>query len=84
MGLDAQQQHDQEMVRRAVGKKGLAAGSRQRLEALLKAKGNDSASSQRFNEFGAPVDYNPLAALKARNPGLTEEKIEEMAKEFGF
>jgi hypothetical protein len=84
MGLDAQQQHDQEMVRRAVSKKGLAPGSRQRLEALLKAKSGSSASSQRFNEFGAPVDYNPIASLKAEHPGLTDEKIEEMAKAFGF
>jgi hypothetical protein len=82
--MDAQQQHDQEMARRMRGKKGLAAGSRQRLEALLKAKGGSSDSSQRFDEFGAPVDYNPLAALKARNPGLTDKEIEEMAEEHGF
>jgi hypothetical protein len=84
MGLDAQQQHDQEMARRMRGKKGLSAGSRQRLEALLKAKSGSSASSQRFDEFGAPVDYNPLARLKAENPGLTDEEIDKHAAEHGF
>ncbi len=69
--MDAQQQHDRSLVRKL--KKLNLAGSRQRLEALLKAK---NATLSDWSD--------PLASVLRENPTLTRAKAEEMVRQYGF
>ena len=66
--MDAQQQHDHSRA-----KKLTLSGSRQRLEALLKAK-NVTLSDW----------IDPYAQLLQEHPSLTREKITQMIEEYGF
>ncbi len=69
--MDAQQQHDRSLVRKL--KKLNLTGSRQRLEALLKAK------------HAKPSDWSdPLAWVLRENPTLTRAEAEKMVEEYGF
>ena len=74
MGLSAQEQHDRHMQR--MRQKRLQ-GSRRRLEHLLASKGIASDNPENDN-------YDWVGALIRRNPGLTREKVAEMAEAFGF
>ena len=69
--MDAQQQHDRSLVRKL--KKLNLAGSRQRLEALLKAK---HATLSDWSD--------PLASVLRQNPTLTRAQAEKMVEEYGF
>ena len=69
--MDAQQQHDRSLVRKL--KKLNLAGSRQRLEALLKAK------HATLNDWS-----DPLASVLRQNPTLTRADAEEMVRQYGF
>ena len=69
--MDAQQQHDRSLVRK-LNKLNLA-GSRQRLEALLKAK------HATLNDWS-----DPLASVLRQNPTLTRAEAEKMVEEYGF
>ena len=69
--MDAQQQHDRSLVRKL--KKLNLAGSRQRLEALLKAK---HATLSDWSD--------PLASVLRQNPTLTRAQAEEMVSQYGF
>lgn len=66
--MDAQQMHDEQMVRR----KPIDSDSRSRLEALLAKKGNSA------REVGL-VDW-----VVKNHPGLTREKGQEMIDYFGW
>ncbi len=66
--MDAQQQHDRSLVRKLN-----LAGSRQRLEALLKAK---HATLSDWSD--------PLASVLRENPTLTRADAEEMVRQYGF
>ena len=74
MGLTAQEQHDRQLQR--MQQKRLK-GSRRRLEHLLASKGITSDNPENDN-------YDWVGALIRRNPGLTREKVAEMAEAFGF
>ena len=69
--MDAQQQHDRSLVRKL--KKLNLAGSRQRLEALLKAKHATLSDGS-----------DPLASVLRENSTLTRAEAEEMVEEYGF
>ena len=69
--MDAQQQHDRSLVRK-LNKLNLA-GSRQRLEALLKAK---NATLSDWSD--------PLASVLRQNPTLTRADAEEVVRQYGF
>ena len=69
--MDAQQQHDRSLVRK-LNKLNLA-GSRKRLEALLKAK---NATLSDWSD--------PLASVLRQNPTLTRADAEEMVRQYGF
>ena len=69
--MDAQQQHDRSLARKL--KKLNLAGSRQRLEALLKAK---HATHSNWSD--------PLASVLRENPTLTRAQAEEMVSQYGF
>jgi len=71
--MDAQEQHDE-----ALKDWKPKAGSRKRLGALLKKKSEDS------KKVSQPEQLDPIASAMRNNPGLTREKAEEMAEEFGF
>ena len=66
--MDAQQQHDRSLVRKLN-----LAGSRQRLEALLKSK---NATLSDWSD--------PLASVLRENPTLTRAQAEKMVDEYGF
>ena len=66
--MDAQQKYD-----RSGAKKLNLAGSRQRLEALLKAK---HATLSDWSD--------PLASVLRQNPTLTRADAEEMVRQYGF
>ena len=74
MGLTAQEQHDIHMQR--LRHKRLK-GSRRRLEHLLASKGIASDAPENDN-------YDWVGALVRRHPGLTPEKVAEMAEAYGF
>ena len=69
--MDAQQQHDRSLVRKL--KKLNLAGSRQRLEALLKAK---HATLSDWSD--------PLASVLRENSTLPRAEAEEMVRQYGF
>ena len=66
--MDAQQQHDRSRARKLN-----LAGSRKRLEALLKAK---NATLSDWSD--------PLASVLRQNPTLTRADAEEMVRQYGF
>ena len=66
--MDAQQKYD-----RSGAKKLNLAGSRQRLEALLRAK---HATLSDWSD--------PLASVLRQNPTLTRAEAEEMVSQYGF
>ena len=74
MGLTAQEQHDIHMQR--LRHKRLK-GSRRRLEHLLASKGIALDDPENDN-------YDWVGALVRRHPGLTPEKVAEMAEAYGF
>ena len=53
-------------------------GSRSRLEDLLRDK---SVSSQAQSQ---PESLDPIAAVLKNNPGLTRERVAEIAEKLGF
>lgn len=73
--MDAQEEHDYLMRKRRI--KSLK-GTKPELEALLEAK-RASSPAQSATECLDPIE----AAIK-NNPGLTREKVAEMAEKFGF
>ena len=74
--MDAQELHDQEMLKRDFSH--LKSGSRKRLEALLRQKNGPSLEPAEFTA------YDPIALAMERDPGLTRKKAEEMAEAYGF
>ena len=66
--MDAQQQHDRSRARKLN-----LAGSRKRLEALLKAK---HATLSDWSD--------PLASVLRQNPTLTRAEAEDMVSQYGF
>jgi hypothetical protein len=74
MSKSAQQQHDELLT----GNPELAPGSKEKLEALLRAKSDSSLDRSQSDE------YDWVGALQKRHPTLTDEKIEEMAKAYGL
>jgi hypothetical protein len=87
--LDPQERHDQAfMVPRPE-----QVASREELEASLIAKNGPSGEpppkalvKKRPSQKRPPPKtyFDPIASAMARHPGLTREKAEEMAKDFGF
>ena len=73
--MDAQQEHDQAMT---IPTKASLKGSRKRLEALLNRKNADSSKTEQFTGLG------PIARAMKRNPTLTRQEAEQMAREHGF
>lgn len=73
--MDAQEEHDYLMRKRRI--KSLE-GTKPALEALLEAK-RASSPAQAAHECLDPIEV----AIK-NNPGLTREKVAEMAEKFGF
>lgn len=73
--MDAQQEHDYQMSKRR--SKSLE-GTKPELEALLAAK--------RLSQPKQPVEecLDPIEAVLKNNPGLTREKVVEMAEKLGF
>ena len=68
--MDAQQEHDLENSKRP-----LRIAPRAELEALL-AKNEES--------FSSAESFDPIEWAMKRHPGLTREKAEQMASDFGF
>jgi hypothetical protein len=79
--MDAQRYHDEEYWKDFDPKK-LKLISREKLEALLRAKNGPSGEPRRS---GKPVTHvDPLEEAMREHPGLTREEAEEMAESFGF
>ena len=72
-GKTAQEQHDEQMT----SKPRMASGSKNKLEAMLKAKGKPSDRSQ-------SDEHDWVGDLVKRNPSLTREKVAEMLEDLGF
>ncbi len=70
--MDAQEQHDYQMSKR---KRKSLEGTKSELEALLAAKGLGSSGEECLD---------PIEAVLKNNPGLTREKVAEMAEKLGF
>ncbi len=73
--MDAQEQHDYQMSKR---KSKSLEGTKPELEALLAAKGLGSP------EQSVEECLDPIEAVLKNNPGLTREKVAEMAEKLGF
>jgi hypothetical protein len=73
--MDAQEEHDYLMSKRRI--KNLE-GTKPKLEALFEAK-KSSSPAQPAEKF-----LDPFEAVLKNNPGLTREKVAEMAEKFGF
>jgi hypothetical protein len=74
--MDAQREHDLEMLKR--GEPKLGPGSHKRLKALLKAKGEPSSAT-------APSSaLDPIGSLVTEVPGLTREEALDLAERHGF
>ncbi len=79
--MDAQQAHDNAMVDPKDWKLNL--GSKERLEALLRAK-NASGEPPPSRESERPAPREAIAQAMNRHPDLTREDAEEVALVFGF
>jgi len=73
--MDAQEMHDYAMSKR----KALSEGSRERLEALLKAKEQKIAKKKYIYRSD-----DSISMAMRDSPGLTREEAEEMASSYGF
>jgi hypothetical protein len=73
--MDAQEEHDYRMSKRRIES---LEGKKPELEALLKSKRAGSPAQP------AKECLDPIQAVLKNNPGLTREKVAEMAEKFGF
>ncbi len=76
--MSDQEEHDLQLQTAMREGKLLEPGSRQRLEALLAKKEENSSVSAQSSDLG------PIERAMRNNPGLTRETAEQMAEEFGF
>jgi hypothetical protein len=76
--MDAQQLHDEEQP----DPRTLKLVSREKLEALLRAKNGPSGEPRQSARRVTPAD--PLEEAMREHPGLTREEAERMAEAFGF
>jgi hypothetical protein len=88
--LDPQERHNQSFMPPRPEK----VADKATLEASLRAKNGPSGEppppeqlpkSRPAQKLPAPKTYfDPIASAMAQHPGLTREKAEEMARDFGF